>query len=159
MLIIVQYITMSSNESANAMRPQIQEIMEMMEPGFRLSTFFRMFHDAEPTEEEMQVIVDKLPKHEYGVLGFAIMFRLWPLALMIARTHYDNNWDGYEHKIGQAHEKDNIPCHELMTYFGFPKDLSNYECTDCALCKKLWLKNNKNNVKESQAMMKILSLD
>ncbi len=56
-----------------------------------------MFHNANPTEEEMKLIVDKLPEKDDDVLGVAIKFKLWPLALMIARTHYDSNWKEYEY--------------------------------------------------------------
>jgi len=46
------------------------------------------------------------------------------------------NHDSLEYKIESAHETDNVVCHDLIHYFGFPRDNSSYEF-DCKLCDKL----------------------
>jgi hypothetical protein len=128
---------MSSSESANALRPQIQELIQMCDPDrFQIHKFFALFIEAKPTKEELKLIVKHLPEED-RLMDDAIELRFWDFALLMAKRDFlghENNW---EYEIEEAHEDNNMPCHLLMSHFGFPQDSSSYEYPTCKLCDKL----------------------
>jgi len=69
---------MSTNDSV---RPDIEKIITIMKDNYELKTFFALFHFANPTMEEMKLIVDNISnKNCHDVMKVAILFNLLSLA-------------------------------------------------------------------------------
>ncbi len=136
MLRTVQYSIIMA--STIPMRPKIAKIIEMCDPDrFQIHKFFTLFLAAKPTKEELKFIVDKLPEEEDRLMTDAIDLRLWDFALLMAKRDFLRHENDWEDEIEDAHEDDNMPCHLLMSHFGFPKGCSSFEYPTCKLCKKL----------------------
>jgi hypothetical protein len=109
----------------------------MMKDNFKLKTFVALFHLAKPTQKELKLIVENIPEDNCEeLMTIAVKFQEWPLALLIAKTYFLPTCSEWEYKIEKKHEEDNVACHDLIHYFGFPRDFSSYEF-DCKLCDKL----------------------